>query len=138
MALTPQERRARRDERARQTINPDTGQPFASYNQLDTWQRNQKAKREGFTSRAQKRYQKTSKPLIEQAKRAAPKSFEDFLDGRTPNETLAREFIRAFGPVPKNISRGEHLRLERARADFLTRHPDWNWKLWREEYDATR
>lgn len=137
MALSPQERKARRDERARATINPDTGKPFASYNQMDTWQRNQKAKAEGFKSRAQKRYQKVSKPLIEEARKVAPASFEDFLSGRTANETLAREFNKAFGKVPPGTSAVEHKRLERARKNFLAKYPGFNWTRWRDEYSAT-
>jgi len=55
MAQTPAQRRAQRDAYARSLTDPRTGQPFKNYNALDTYQRNEKAKQRGFTSRAAER-----------------------------------------------------------------------------------
>lgn len=134
MALSPAERRANRDARAQAITDPDTGQPFRNYNQFDTWQRNQKAKLRGFTSRAQQRHQTVAKPMVNKA-RSMPESFERYLEdtGRSANETSAREFLRAFGPVG-GVTKAERARMEKARADYLSNHPDWDWSKWRVEY----
>ena len=131
MALTPSERRTRRDERAQAIVNPDTGQPFRNYNQLDTWQRNQKAKQAGFKTRSQARYQKVTKPLITEMQTKFPDTFSSFLDERPPTETLARQFKRAFGTKGPSSPI-----MKTARKTFSeSEHGDnFDWRGWRTEY----
>jgi hypothetical protein len=127
VALSPAERRQRRDERARERINPDTGQPFRNYNELDTWQRNQKAKAEGFKTRSQKRYQKTAKPLIDEMTTKFPESYRVFLNGAKPSETNARQFKKAFGKQgPATQSDKAARRKASVDSNF--------WRQWRVEY----
>lgn len=136
MAQTPAERRAKRDETARARINPDTGEHFKNYNQLDTWQRNQKAKKEGFTSRAQKRGSaKRSTPEQDKA-RKLPNSYHFFLRGRPSSETLAKEFNFALGPLPKAMPGDERFRARAEREFILRFNQAENWPMWRNEYDA--
>lgn len=148
MVQTPAERRAKRDEMARGRINPDTGMPFRNYNQLDTWQRNQKAKTKGFTSRAAERSRKElrgpvqgPKPVTSFGKEVTkayklPDSFNAFLAGRQPTERLAKEFNDAFNKQPKRLSSDTrfHRRALRAR---LSAFEGWDWQQWREEYAVT-
>jgi hypothetical protein len=123
MALSPAERRQRRDERAQQRINPDTGQPFRNYNQLDTWQRNQKAKAEGFTSRAAKRIRNSD---VTKAKQTLPETYQMvFGSKKRVTEREARDFMAGLGPGGLSHS------LRRA---YTQRAGSFNWQLWRNEY----
>jgi len=127
---------------ARTRINPDTGIPFANYNALDTWQRNQKAIVMGFRNRYERRVQQATTsatsppPSVGPEERKAmrlPESFRNFLRGRTPSESLARDFNDAFGRQPKRASKSTRLRLKALRARFST-EAGWSWALWRTEY----
>lgn len=136
MAQTPAERRARRDAMAQARINPDTGMPFANYNALDTWQRNQKAKVMGFRNRYERRVEQAVAPVMgpqERKARLLPQSFYNFLRGRQPTEALARDFNDAFGRQPKRASKSTRLRLRALRARF-SGEAGWSWALWRAEY----
>ena len=148
--MSPAERRARRDASAQARINPDTGVPFRNYNQLDTWQRNQKAKKEGFTSRAQKRgvQEKAKKvaatPSIPKGKaglerrRASllPNSYHYFLHGRESTEETAREFNRLFTKYQPKIDADERFMRRAERDRVLGGNEAENWPMWRNEYDS--
>jgi hypothetical protein len=139
MSQTPAERRARRDATAQSRINPDTGLPFRNYNELDLWQRNQKAKARGFTSRAKERREKQlSRPNGPEVQKALslPLSWEAFLAGRPSSERLAKEFNDAWNKQPKRLPSTTrfHRRALRARSAAML---DWDWDQWRNEYDAS-
>lgn len=150
MAQTPSERRARRDAYARSLIDPRSGQPFANYNALDTYQRNLKAQQQGFSSRAQKRYQ--SEPerqrraargegkLVREARENFPLSWDRFLGDQQPTEALAKDFLKAFGPYPRRPSELYKIESEELRAAYVAGMEreglDWDWRLWRHEYSS--
>ncbi len=124
---------------AQRTINPDTGKPFKNRNDRDTWRRNQKAKAQGFTSRAQQRRARekaqggtATQKLIAQAQKFKA-SFKKFRAGRRPTKRLAQDFIDAFG------TQGPATRHQRiVRADYLDsdKGADWDWATWQEEYQS--
>lgn len=136
---TPSERRAKRDAYARTQTDPRTGQPFRNYNALDTYQRNQKAKARGFTSRGQERNRKAGKAVTEAAQRF-PGSWQRFLGDQKPTERLAKDFLKAFGPYPRTVTdkyRDESEELRDAYVKGMSANDyDWNWSLWRDEYSA--
>lgn len=139
MAQTPAQRRARRDAYARSLTDPRTGQPFRNYNALDTFQRNEKAKQRGFSSRAQERGVKAGKNVRE-AQEQFPISWDRFLAGQKPTEKLAKDFLKAFGPYPRRTSELYRIESEELRQAYIdgleNRGIDWDWRLWRHEYAA--
>lgn len=135
MAMTPAERRQRRDANAQSRVNPDTGRPFRNYNELDTWQRNQRAKAAGYTSRSQARYAKEVKGALQRVTERFPRSWQDFLDstdGR-PTQKLAAEFEKAFGRG-KKATKANKLARQRLIEEL---GGDFDWNLWRTEYSSS-
>jgi hypothetical protein len=134
MAQTPGERRAKRDEYARGLTDPRSGQPFKNYNALDTWQRNERAKAKGYESRTAQRKAET----VTLAQTKFPGSFPRFLGGRKPTETLAREFLKAWGPYTQAQRQAAIAESHRLRQEYLDSDDsdDWNWTQWREEYSS--
>lgn len=132
--MTPAEKRARRDERARSRINPSTGQPFRNYNELDTWQRNEKAKAQGYTTRSQKRYEKESKGAVERVSERFSNTWQAFLEstGAKPTVKNATEFEKAFG-VGKKGTPANRARRQRFIDEM---GGDFDWQLWRTEYSS--
>lgn len=134
MAQTPAEKRAKRNAYAQSLTDPRTGRPFKNYNALDTWQRNEKAKSRGFDSRSKERKATT----VGVAAEKFPGSWPLFLAGRKPTETLARSFLKAWGPYTPKTRAAAKAEAHRLRAEFLAGNDsdDWNWNLWREEYGS--
>lgn len=135
MAQTPAERRAKRDTYARGITDPRTGEPFRNYNALDTYRRNEKAKAEGFKSRAAKRYIEL-KRYEGEAKLKFPESYPMFVEemGGRVTEKQARDFLQGFGPYPSEWTPAYAQRSKELRAAYIERMPGWDWRLWREEY----
>lgn len=127
MAQTPEERKRKRDHYA-QSLG------FRNYYALDTHRRNQKARAEGYKSRAAKRYATTSKPLIEEAKKWS--TFDRFLGSRKPSEKTAREFLKAFGKYPAKVTERYKKQARELRARLIQDLDDWDWAAWREEYES--
>jgi hypothetical protein len=131
MAQTPADRKLKRDQYA-QSLG------FRNYNALDTYRRNEKARAEGYKSRAAKRYARTTKPLIEDAKRF--ESFATYLGDRKPTEKAARDFLKAFGPYPNAVTSSYKSAARNLRDRLIDWMQDndieWDWNKWREEYNA--
>lgn len=147
MAQTPAQRRAQRDAYARSLTDPRTGQPFKNYNALDTYQRNEKAKQRGFTSRAAERGARERAQGVQgrgknvrEAEERFPLSWERFLGDQKPTERLAKDFLKAFGPYPNRPSELYKIESEELRQAYIdaldNRGIDWDWRLWRHEYAA--
>jgi hypothetical protein len=139
MAQSPSARRARRDAYARSLTDPRTGQPFKNYNALDTYQRNLKSQARGFTSRAQER-RETESAELRRVQDAFPLSWQRFLGDQRPTRELAKDFWKAFGKYPRNVSHRYRDESEELRAAYVAgmeaQGTDWDWNLWRVEYAA--
>jgi len=96
-----------------------------------------RAKAKGFSSRSQERRVTLDKNIAEvQAK--FPLSWQRFVGDQPETKQLAKDFLKAFGKYPRNVSHRYRDESEELREAYIaameTRGQDWNWNLWRSEY----